>query len=136
MSFRLSAPYPGTTVIVTMPSPRFGDGKAREQSMKILQSMDGSETYTYVKSSDRVTMTLPFTLSRMKALEVREFLRIYYRAPMKLEMPDGSVWSGSFVSGSPVLTSAARAGGWPGGEIVDVELEFSVVQLTAPTRSC
>lgn len=124
MSVILTTPYPAINVSSVLPNPKFQNASASEQSVLLHRSTDG-DGYTYVKSSERRRLSLPFELSRMKALEVEEVLRVYRGATFRIHLWDDTVWIGQLTNNPLDMIAAARAGGWPGGELVKVTLEFS-----------
>lgn len=130
----LQAPYPTCKVTTVLPNAKFGDSRAPEQSVLTQRSMRGN-LFTTVKNSPRHKRLLPFELSRMKALELQEFVRAYYGAKWKVTLHDGSVWVATLLNQAPlVFTTEERAGGWPGGEMVAVELELSCEPLELPVE--
>lgn len=125
MSVTIAAPWPTPRITITLPSPKFSDSKASEQAVSVKRSTDGTKTYTYVKSSNRKTLKLPFVLSRMKAIELERFVKSYISAPLFVTLQDGTAWAGT-LTGDPFGQRAiGRAGGWPGNEAVEVTLEIS-----------
>lgn len=125
MSVILTTPYPYINVSSILPNPKFDDSKAPELGVLVHRSMTGV-LYTYVRKGERRIMSLPFVLTRMKALELQEVFRVYHAAPWSVTLHDGSVWIGELVNNPFAYNSADRAGGWPGGETVEVTLQFSV----------
>jgi hypothetical protein len=129
VSTLIAAPYPKMKVSILLPSPRFEDTQAAEQTVSVIRSMAG-DTYTYVKSSDRKTIALTFDLSRMKLLELQAFLKIYYRAPLRLTLHDGSQWEASLTANPFEGRAVSRASNWPGKEAEEVRLEFSAKRIS------
>ena len=126
MAVYLSAPHPANTVTVVLPSPEFGDGRAAQQSVQVRRSMLG-RVITYVKSSDRYTLTLPFQLTRQKSLELENFVRIYYRATWQVILHDDTKWSAKLVGGG--LTKSAVDRIYTGNELVTATLELSATRI-------
>ena len=124
MSVVISAPYPGTKVTMVLPSPRFDDSVESESRVDVIRSMVG-DTYTHVKSNDRYTLRWEFLLSRMKALELREFVRVYRTAEWLIKDHKNEEWLGSLVNSPFASKGEGRAGGWPGDEAVTVSLQIS-----------
>ncbi len=124
----LAAPYPAIQTVTLLPNPRFGDGEAQACEVAAKRAMDGT-LYTYVKSkAARRRLTLPLNLSRMKALELRAFIRSYFASPVRLTDHLGQVWVGHFMSNPFEFSTPKRAGGWPGGEMQTIQLEFEGVK--------
>jgi hypothetical protein len=134
MSTIISAPLPLPKVTVVLPSAELGDSRTPQAGVDLMQSMDGTETYTYIRSNNRLTLLLSFNLTRMKSLELREFVRVYFRAPWHVTLHDGSTYRCQ-LAGKPVeQVGEGRAAGWPGGESVNVRLELSATPLAPPAE--
>lgn len=125
MSFLLKAPYPGVQTTTLLPSPRWGDSKSLTSTIVTMRSMNG-QLYTYVKSRDgRKKFRWDFEIARNKALELREFINSYQGALIQVIDHDGDEWIGYLRNNPFEFIGAGRAGeGWPGGEIMNVSLEF------------
>lgn len=125
----LSAPYPKANVTVVLPNALFDDGRAPEVAVDLKRSMVG-DTFTYVKTSERSTLTLRFRLTKMKALELQNFIRIYYRAEMQISLHDNTIWVGKLSVNPFDGRTTQRAGGQPGGESVEANLVFSAYRVS------
>ena len=124
----LAAPYPAIQTVTLLPNPQFGDGEAQTCEVSTRRAMDGT-LYTYVKSkSGRRLLTLPLSLSRMKALELRAFIESYFASKLRLTDHLGQVWIGHFVSNPFEFTTPKRAGGWPGNEMQKILMEFEGIR--------
>ena len=124
----LAAPYPAIQTVTLLPNPQLGDGEAETCEVATKRAMDGT-LYTYVKSkAGRRRLTLPLGLSRMKALELRAFIQSYFAAQVRLTDHLGQVWIGHFTSNPFEFSTPKRAGGWPGGEMQMIQLEFEGVK--------
>ena len=121
----IAAPYPNIKVTSVLPVAQFRDSQSSEQAVKVVRSMIGG-TRTYVKSGTRRRVSLPLLLSRMKMLELQEFIRIYYRAEWLITLHDNTQWVSSLVVNPFLGRVTSRAGGWPGGEAAEFDLELSV----------
>jgi hypothetical protein len=130
MTTTLRAPWPNYKVTSILPSPEFGDGRAAESTIVIKRTMTGRKL-TYVKPSDRYLLTLPFQLTRMKALEVEAFLKSYQAAPIFLELYDGSQWEAKLVNQpvSRVATERIGTSTISGKELIELTLTFSAKRL-------
>jgi hypothetical protein len=87
---------------------------------------------TYAKQSDRYTLTLPFRLTRMKALELQAFLASYQAASWRVTLYDGSNWEAQLAGEEgPVFTAVERIGSnsLTGKEAVTVTLTLSAKRL-------
>lgn len=82
--------------------------------------------YTYVKSRNgRMKFQWEFEIARNKALELREFIDSYQGKLIQITDHDGDLWLGYLRSNPFEFTGAGRAGaGWPGGETMNIILEF------------
>lgn len=128
MATTILAPYPGTKVAILLPSAEFSDRQSLEQSVEIRRAMDGG-SFSYVKSSQRRTLTLPFELSRAKAIELQRFLKAYRGAEMLLILHDSTRWRAKLAADNFPQNAFERAGGWPGSEAIEIDLVFSVMKL-------
>lgn len=126
------APYPNHKVTTILPKPLFDDIRRVESSIQVKRKMLGARR-TYVKSSDRYTLVLPFQLTRQKALELEAFLNVYQRAHIRIDLYDGSQWDAELV-GAPVVRRAsgryAKEHGITGRDTIEVTLTFSAKRLT------
>lgn len=128
MSTSFAAPYPAIKVSVIMPNATFTDGRAAEVSVDVLRSMVG-DTFTYIKTSNRQQLSLHYKLTKMKALEVQAFIKIYYRADWLIALHDGTQWVGNLALNPFRGNTTERAGGQPGGELVEIDLTFSAYKV-------
>ena len=124
MPTTINAPFPQLNVACILPNAKFQDSRAANQAVNVQRTMTGV-MYSYVKDTGAVTHRLPFTLSRMKALELKEFIRVYYRAQWVIVLHDGSRWLAHLLSDPFTSTTDGRAQGWPGSESVSIVLELS-----------
>lgn len=130
MATEIKGPYPNPKVTIILPNPQFEDTRASESTVQVKRTMTG-RVITYVQSSDRYTLRLPFTLSRMKSLELEAFIKAYQSARWQVSLYDGSVWDAQLV-GQPVVRAAVgRAGNSQtvGKEVVEVVLTLSAKRL-------
>lgn len=101
MSTLIEAPYPKIKVTMILPNPEFEDFRAPQSDLTVKRSMLG-RVITYVKSSPKEQLRLPFTVTRMKSLEIEEFFRVYYPALLKITLypnqPTEAVYVGSLAS--------------------------------------
>jgi len=137
MSVILLAPLPTPTTMTILPNPEFGDGETPKHSATFYQAMDGT-LYSYVKSNDRSELTYTFTLARPKALELRAFIRSYYRAKIRLVNHKNETWEG-YLTGDPFEFKSGSLRSLPGGYDPDqsITLTFEGVRVSAPApESC
>ena len=130
MTTTLKAPWPNFKVTSLLPNPQFDDARAGESTIIIKRTMTG-QVWTYVQPSERQTLVLPFLLTRMKSLEVEEFLKAYQRAPIFIELYDGTQWEALLVN-QPVSRQATERIGestLTGKELIQLTLTFSAKRL-------
>jgi len=120
----IAAPHPGYQTTVMLPSPDWGDTMEVASSMTKMRAMDGT-LYTYVKQRQgRKRFRLTFEIARSKAIELRAFIKAYYRTPMQLTDHNGNQWL-VYLQNNPFEFAAnSKAEGFPGGETMMVSLEF------------
>ena len=122
--FKIEAPYPGYQTTVLLPSPSFGDSEEITSSLVTARAMDGTP-YTYTKQRQgRKRLQYSFVIARGKGLELRAFLKAYYHTAMRVTDHDDNVWI-VYLQGNPFdMQGKAKAGGFPGGETMTVNLQF------------
>jgi len=110
-----------------LPNPQFGDGEALRDKVDMRRAMDGT-SYTYVRrSDDRRQLTFDLPLTRMKALELIEFIRSYQASKIQLTDHLGQVWVGNITTDVAEFEMSERATDKPGGESGTVRLQFEGV---------
>lgn len=121
---RLAAPYPGYQTTVILPSPNWGDTLEATASMASVRAMDGT-LYTYVKQrGGRKRLKFDFEIARSKALELRAFIKVYYRTPMQLIDHNNNQRIVNLQNNPFEFAGNTRATSFPGGETMTVTLEF------------
>jgi hypothetical protein len=136
MSFILIAPLPDATTTTVLPNPRFNDIQGRRLQVDLKRSMNNVKR-TYVKSSDRQATTYTFLLSRMKGLELREFVLAYQASKIRWVDHRGDVWEGYFTRNPFEFSGAGRAAGLPGREIVEVTIQMEGERISyGPRNQC
>lgn len=127
----IRAPYPNHKVTMILPNPQLEDSRASESTITIKRTMTG-RVITYVNPSERVSMSLPFRLTRMKALELEAFVKSYQSARWHVTLGyDGSEWDAQLI-GQPISRTAVERIGnnaTVGKELVDVTLTLSAKRL-------
>lgn len=122
--FFIQAPYPATQVTMTLPSPRWSDSVALTSTLQVLRAMNGAQS-TYVHGrSGRKKFQWDFTLARNKALEMRAFLKVYYRFQVQITDHNDETWIGYLINNPFESAGSGRAVDFPGGETMDITLEF------------
>jgi hypothetical protein len=120
----LEAPYPDIQTITILPNPSWGDVYEPTATVTALRTMNGL-LYTYTKSKEnRRKCHWDFTLSKNKALELKAFFTSYYRAKIKIIDHDDVVWIGYFQNNPFEFTGSGHAPSFPGGEVVDISIDF------------
>jgi hypothetical protein len=77
MSFVIQGPYPLMTSSLVMPSPLVGNTEANTATVSTVRAMDGT-VYTYVKTKrGRRVFNWNFVTSKDKALEAKEFIKLF-----------------------------------------------------------
>ncbi len=122
--FRIEGPYPDIQTTTILPSPSWGDVYEPVATVKALRAMDGT-LYTYTKLKDkRKKCHWNFKLSRDKALEFKAFLTSYFLKQLRITDHDNVVWIGYLQSNPFELAGGGVAPSFPGGEIMDVSIDF------------
>lgn len=98
MTVKIQAPYPLLQTTTLLPSPKFSDSEGVLDEVIQKRAMTGS-LYTYVKTkSNRRKLLMQFQLDRMKGLELRAFIRAYFKSKIRLTDHLDQVWIGYFTS--------------------------------------
>lgn len=122
--FVIKAPFPLYKTTVLLPSPEEGNNRALQSSVQTLRAVDGT-LYTYVKKKrGRRAHTWDFLVSRAKALEVKEFVRLYAGSVMQAVDQNGDQYLGWMVMNPLEIMGEGRAGGWPSGEAGRITLRL------------
>lgn len=130
--FVLRAPYPAVAVTSFYPNPELSDGEGLTAKVIPRIARDGT-VRTYVKTTNgRRRMTWEFHLTRPKALELREFYRLYHASKIQATDHNGRVWVGHIMN-NPIEVRADGAGG-PDvnglrGEQMSVTIEFEGTEI-------
>jgi len=131
MSTFFAAPYPTIKVTSVLPDAEFGDGRKSESSVDIKRTMIG-RVITYIKTSAKQTLTLTFQLTRMKDLELDQFIQSFHTTEWQLTLHDGSIWRAKLV-GEPIKREAFGRVDFnndtTGNEELEVTLTFSAEKL-------
>ena len=128
MTVRLGAPYPALQTFTYLPNPEFGDLEGARQTIDKKLTINGTR-YTYVKSKDsRKRLQMMFNLTRAKALELRAFIKSYYRNRVLLTDHLGEKWVGYITTNPNEFESTGRAIGTPGDILQNIQLEFEGIK--------
>jgi len=122
--FRLEAPVPNTQTTTLLPSPELGNSSGLAATVQILRAIDGTAYVYKHNKQDRRKFQWSFTISRHKAIELRNFIKAYYGSVIKIIDHLGAEYIGYLQNNPFDLNSGARAGGFPGDETQQVTLEF------------
>lgn len=122
--FFIRAPYPSIQITLELPSPDWSDSVALTSTLQVLRSMNGAK-YTYVhERNGRKKLQWDFRIARHKALELRAFLKTYYRFRVQIIDHNDDSWIGYLINNPFESAGSGSAGGFPGGETMDITLEF------------
>jgi hypothetical protein len=122
--FKIEAPHPGYQTTVILPSPNWGDSVEITGTMASARAMDGT-LYTYSKQrAGRKRLRFIFEISRSKALELRAFIKVYYRHAMRLIDHNDEEWTAYLQNNPFEFAGDSKADGFPGGETMTITLEF------------
>lgn len=127
MSVRLEAPWPAPSVITLLPSPNFSDVQTEDQTVNRQRSMNNT-LYTYAKSGATSKLTYTFALSRMKSLELQNFVETMIDRQIKLTNHKSETWL-VYIDNNPFeITQARRSVGPTGRELDTVSISFEGVR--------
>lgn len=118
------------SVVTQLPSPQFSDSRALQHDVNVKRTLNGSRR-TYVKHKPRRRFLWQFSLSRMKALELRAFVECFHSELMTIVDHCDETWSGYLTNNPFELDMVSRALGSASNGIraerVQVTLEFQAV---------
>jgi hypothetical protein len=122
--FIIAAPYPNIQTTTILPSPDWGDVNEPVATVNALRTMDGT-LFTYTKKKDqRRKCHWDFKISRDKSLELKAFITSYFHTRVRIIDHDSVIWIG-FLQNNPFeFVGAGAAQSFPGGEVVDISLDF------------
>lgn len=95
--FKLEAPYPNIVTTSLLPDPELGDQESNVIVMNKKRAIDGT-VRTYIKKPGRRKKQWTFELERLKAYELREFLKAYQSHRIRITDHEDRVWIGYFTS--------------------------------------
>lgn len=115
-------------ITIELPSPNWSDSVALTASLQVLRAMNGAQ-YTYVhERGGRKRLQWDFTVARHKALELRAFLKVYYRLKVQIVDHNDVTWTGYLINNPFESAGSGRAVNFPGEETMDITLEFEEVE--------
>jgi len=118
----LQAPHEIVQTVTVLPSPKLGDSYRQQVKLNLRRSIS-NVVYTYVKSSSRQRLTFKLELTRMKSLELIEFINSYYASRIRLTDHSGQVWVGNIVNAPASFEAIGVC------EVNDFTLEFEGVKF-------
>lgn len=122
--FLIQAPYPQYKTTCLLPSAEPGNNYALQATVKTLRSVNGT-LYTHIKKKrGRRAFTWNFVVALDKGLEVKEFVRLYGGAVVRVTDHNGDHFLGNLTMNPLELTGDGRAKGWPGGEAYTLTLNL------------
>lgn len=135
MTFQIVSMY--STIV--MPNPLFSDSEANTNSLNVVRSVNGKRR-TYIKSTGRRRkLRWNFRLTRNKALELREYMKVNHANRLRVIDHNNRIWEGYIIT-NPIEFVGDRRGA-PGiqnlrGETWTCEFEFDGFEesLTRPPR--
>jgi len=95
----LQAPHTLIQTTSVFPNAELGDTLAPQSQINVLRSASG-KTFTYVKKNNRRKLTYNISLTREKAIELREFYKAYNDQPIRLTNWNNEVWVVYFIEDS------------------------------------
>ena len=123
----IEAPYPGPTGLMVLPEPHLGNGRSETTTLILKHAMD-STVHTYInKRTNKRVHRLSFTLTRMKALEYLEFMKIHISEKMKFTFLTYNITG--YVLNNPVeLEMTRRAVRCNSSEEVDLDVNLETTE--------
>lgn len=123
-------PWNTPTLQIELKSPEFSDSQNDQRSMSLLNMMDGS-LRTRITRAVPVKLTLSFIeVSRVKALELRDFYVATLGQKIRYVDYNGVHWSG-YMTNEPNVTTTSRGGGSSlRKESNSIQVEFEGSKIT------
>lgn len=111
--------YQTTTIL---PNPQWNDSENLTVEIITKRAMNGA-LYTYAKTkNERRKLSMRFELTRQKAMELRAFIRAYYKSKIRLIDHIGQTWIVNFMSNPFEFTTSSM-------EWKNIQLEFEGIKL-------
>ncbi len=121
----LQAPHEIIQTTTLLPDPEFHDEQEREVHAIVKYAMDGT-IYTTRKRNNSQKLTYDFNLTRLKSLELFEFIKAYFPYNIRLTNWKNEVWVVKILNDPIDFTAVAIK------EINTVRLEFRGELLGGP----
>jgi hypothetical protein len=112
---------------ITLKRPLLGDTEGGLSKVLLQRTITGS-LFTYVRKNSSRKLKYAFELPKVKALELRGFVRNSLSTPMWLQNWKGEIWFG-FITNNPFSFKGKQRWGNQDGEAVDVNIEFEGVRI-------
>lgn len=125
----VAAPAELPEVLVTLPSPTFGDSRATIVSVSTKRAMDNT-LYTYAKNHGRGRLVYDLVLTLPKQLEFQEFVKRFLTSTWRLVNHAGEVWWVKLVGEPITFTQKDRS------NRAQVTLTVEGVLKYAPNTDC
>lgn len=124
----MQAPANAPETTSVFPSPIFNNIESLKAAVNIKRAMTGLRR-TYVKSSDFRRVTYTFTLTKLKHLELLNFIESYHSDEIIWIDHTGARWRG-YITRNPITARHNRK------DSVEVTLDLEGKLLYAPTNQC
>lgn len=113
--------------VLTLPQPQLANTLADSAEVTSKRAISG-ELVSYKKTTGQEAFSYTFWLDRPKAIEVRQWVKLYGSKTLKIINWRGETWQGNLITDQPTLEyDSVRVG--PAGEKVVITLEFQGVKL-------
>ena len=123
MSFRLSS---GSTTTV-LPSPEFSNVDSKPHQLNIKRATDGTRR-VYKKTAQTQITNYTFNLTKMKALELRAFIKLYFDSNIVVTDHNGDIWDNKLTNQPWSFVADQVAQNLTGREKVQIPLAFEGVK--------
>ena len=125
MSFVIQGPHPLVTSSLLLPSPQTGNSQANTATVQTVRAMDG-KVYTFIKSKRaRKKYNWSFITSKDKALEAKEFIKLFADGLVKTIDHLDTIRIGYIAINPMEASGGGRAGGWgKNEESYQYQIEF------------
>lgn len=122
-SVYLQAPHELIQATIRLPTPRLGDSVSPNPIVTVRNAMDGT-IYSYVKSSESLVIVWEFeSLTREKAQELEEFIKVYFTEKWRIIDHDDRVYVVRLINLPVEFPTIGN------GEYRKAKLEFEGVQI-------
>lgn len=116
MSFYLQGPMPQLSTTIKLPNPQLGDTKSPQNEVDVFRAINGTRR-TSVKKSDRILLTFDFRITRIKAEELKEFIRLYHSEQLRIKDHNDDYWE-VYLTNNPFEFAQAKT------NTVVIQLQF------------